>query len=48
MTGPGPCEPKAYWFRVTAPGGGTTTVKVLPPTPVCEHGTLSFSAYSKR
>jgi hypothetical protein len=48
MTGPGPCEPKAYWFRVTAPGGGTTTVKVLPPTPVCEHGTLSFSAYSRK
>ena len=42
----GQCEPKAYWFRVTARGGGTTTVKVLPATPVCEHGTLSFSAYS--
>jgi hypothetical protein len=42
----GPCEPKSYWFRVRAPGGGTTTVKVLPPTPVCEHGTMSFSAYS--
>ncbi|HEV7640367.1 MAG TPA: DUF4232 domain-containing protein [Gaiellaceae bacterium] len=42
----GPCEPKAYWFRVSAPGGGATTVKVLPPTAVCEHGTMSFSAYS--
>ncbi|HEY8645436.1 MAG TPA: DUF4232 domain-containing protein [Gaiellaceae bacterium] len=42
----GPCEPKAYWFRVRAPGGGTTTVQVAPPTSVCEHGTLSFSAYS--
>jgi len=42
----GQCEPKAYSFRVTAPGGGTTTVNVAPPTPVCEHGTLSFSAYS--
>ena len=41
----GACEPKAYWFRVRAPGGGTTTVKLVPPTPVCEHGTLSFSAY---
>jgi hypothetical protein len=41
----GACEPKAYWFRVRAPGGGTTTVKMLPATPVCEHGTLSFSAY---
>jgi hypothetical protein len=44
----GPCEPKAYWFRVRAPGGGTTTVKVLPPTSVCEHGTMSFSAYSTK
>jgi hypothetical protein len=44
----GPCEPRAYWFRVSARGGGTTTVKVTPPTPVCEHGTLSFSAYSKK
>lgn len=42
----GQCEPKAYWFRVHAPGGGTTTVKVLPATPVCEHGTMSLSAYS--
>jgi hypothetical protein len=45
---PGACEPTSYWFRVSARGGGTTTVKVMPPTPVCEHGTLSFSAYSKR
>jgi hypothetical protein len=43
----GRCEPKAYWFRVRAPGGGTTTVKLAPPTSVCEHGTLSFSAYKK-
>ena len=43
---PGQCEPKAYWFRVRAPGGGTSTVKLAPPTPVCEHGTLFFSAYS--
>jgi hypothetical protein len=43
----GACEPKAYWFRVSAPGGGTATAKMLPPTPVCEHGTLSFSAYGK-
>ena len=41
----GACEPKAYWFRVRAPGGGTTTVNLVPPTRVCEHGTLSFSAY---
>ncbi|HEX4678340.1 MAG TPA: DUF4232 domain-containing protein [Gaiellaceae bacterium] len=41
----GPCEPKAYWFRVNAQGGGTTMVKVSPQTAVCEHGTMSFSAY---
>jgi len=44
----GQCEPKAYWFRVRAPGGGTTTVKLLPATPVCEKGTLSFSAYGTK
>ena len=44
----GPCEPKAYWFSVRPPGGGTTIVKVLPPTPVCEHGTMFFSAYSHK
>jgi hypothetical protein len=44
----GACEPKAYWFRVRAPGGGTTTVKLVPPTPVCEHGMLSFSAYGRK
>jgi hypothetical protein len=41
----GRCEPVAYWFKVAAQGGGSTLVKVLPPTPVCEHGRLSFSAY---
>lgn len=43
----GPCEPTAYSFRVTAQGGGTTTVKALPATPVCEHGRLLFSAYGR-
>jgi hypothetical protein len=39
------CEPVAYRARVTAPpGGGTTTARIAPPTPVCEHGTMSFSA----
>lgn len=46
--GKGACEPKAYWFRVRAQGGGTTTVQVSPPTPVCEHGTLFLSAYSQK
>ena len=40
------CEPTAWWFRVAGQGGGTTLVKLAPPTPVCEHGQLRFSAYS--
>ncbi len=42
---PGRCEPVARSLRVVAPGGGTATVPVAPPTPVCEHGYLSFTAY---
>jgi hypothetical protein len=34
----GRCEPVAYWLRVAGQGGGTTTVKIAPPTSVCEHG----------
>jgi hypothetical protein len=41
----GRCEPIAYWLRVNAQGGGTTKVKITPPTSVCEHGRLNFSAY---
>jgi hypothetical protein len=41
------CEPTASWFRVAGQGGGTTKVKLTPPTPVCEHGQLLFSAYSQ-
>jgi Protein of unknown function (DUF4232) len=41
----GRCEPVAYWFRVAGQGGGTATVKLAPPTSVCEHGQLMFSAY---
>jgi hypothetical protein len=43
----GRCEPVSYWFRVRAQRGGITIVPVRPPTPVCEHGTLSFSAYGR-
>ncbi|NUR75367.1 MAG: DUF4232 domain-containing protein [Thermoleophilia bacterium] len=45
---PGRCEPRAYWFRVQAPGGGTTTARLVPPTSVCEHGRLFLSAYGTR
>jgi hypothetical protein len=43
---PGRCEPTAYRLAVTPNGGGTTSVPVKPPTPVCEHGYLSFSGYT--
>ena len=39
------CEPTAWFFRVAGQGGGTTKAKVAPPTPVCEHGQMFFSAY---
>jgi len=43
----GPCEPKAYRVRITPPpGGGTLVGPVTPPTPVCEHGTISLRALS--
>lgn len=40
------CEPTAWFLRVTGQGGGTTKVNLVPPTPVCEHGRMFFSAYS--
>ena len=42
------CEPVAYTLRVNAQGGGTATAPIRPPTPVCEHGRLLFSAYGIR
>jgi hypothetical protein len=41
----GACERTAYALRVAAPGRGTALVPVRPPTPVCEHGGMSLSAY---
>ena len=43
----GACEPTAYRLRVTARGGGATTVNIRPATAVCEHGRLLFSAYGR-
>jgi hypothetical protein len=43
---PGRCEPTAAVLRVSAPGGGAVAAPVSPPTPVCEHGALSFSLYA--
>jgi len=39
------CELTSWYFRVKGQGGGTKKVKLAPPTPVCEHGQLLFSAY---
>jgi hypothetical protein len=44
----GSCEPMSYAFRVKTPNGSTTKVKLSPPTPVCEHGQLQFSAYGPK
>lgn len=41
------CEPTSYFFRLKGQGGGATTLKIAPPTAVCEHGRLQFSAYGQ-
>jgi hypothetical protein len=41
------CEPVAWWLRVAGQGGGSTTVKISPPTSVCEHGRMFFSGYTQ-
>jgi hypothetical protein len=40
----GPCEGKAFKLRVSPAGGGSLTIAVAPPTPVCEHGRLNLTA----
>jgi hypothetical protein len=42
----GQCEPKAYTLRVTPNGGGTLRAPIQPPTPVCEHGGMTWSVLS--
>jgi Protein of unknown function (DUF4232) len=39
------CERRAYRLRVTPGRARSTTVPLRPPTPVCEHGRLSFSLW---
>jgi len=43
---PGPCERTAYFLRVAVAGGGTVNAPIGPPTPVCEHGGMSFSPFA--
>jgi hypothetical protein len=40
----GPCEPTAYKLRVSPTGGGSLIAPIAPPTAVCEHGAMTFSA----
>ena len=39
----GQCEPTAYFLRVAPSGGGTLRAPIRPPTPVCEHGGMTWS-----
>ena len=41
----GPCEPDSYKVKVllSAPASGSVTGPISPPTPVCEHGSMSYS-----
>jgi hypothetical protein len=41
------CEPVAYNLLVRPNGGGTLRAPILPPTPVCEHGGMSWSVLTK-
>jgi hypothetical protein len=46
-TNTGRCEPMAVRVRVTPPpGGGTLVARISPPTSVCEHGSMSLTAFS--
>jgi hypothetical protein len=40
---PPPCEPTAHFLQVTLHNGNTAVGPVTPPTPVCEHGTISLT-----
>jgi hypothetical protein len=41
------CEPVAYRLLVRPNGGGTLSVPIRPPTPVCEHGGMQWSVLSQ-
>ena len=43
---PGACEATAYKLRVTPSAGGTATVAITPPTPVCEKGRLQLTVFT--
>jgi hypothetical protein len=41
------CERTAYKLRVTPSGGGSVVVPISPPTPVCEHGSLQLTSFTR-
>jgi hypothetical protein len=41
------CERTAYKLRVTPSGGGSVVVPISPPTPVCEHGGLQLTSFTR-
>ncbi len=43
---PGACEATASKLRVTPSAGGTATVAITPPTPVCEKGQLQLTVFT--
>jgi len=46
---PGQCEPTAHSVKVTlaSPGSGSLPGPIKPPTPVCEHGSMTETLLSK-
>jgi hypothetical protein len=43
----GQCERTAYKLRVSPSGGSSVVVPILPPTPVCEHGGLQLTSFTR-
>jgi hypothetical protein len=41
------CERTAYRLRVVPSGGGAVVVPIAPPTPVCEHGGLQLTSFTR-
>jgi Protein of unknown function (DUF4232) len=41
------CEPTAFRLRIAPAGGGSVVVPISPPTPVCEHGSLQLTSFTR-
>jgi hypothetical protein len=41
------CEPVAYTLLVRPNGGGAVRAPIRPPTPVCEHGGMTWSVLTQ-